>query len=63
MTLLDPSAACSHQDICLLGSMNQPLALSNVHIQVIYSQGGGGEGRRAGQGELAGITAQWPPEL
>lgn len=25
--------------------------------------GGAVEGRRAGQGELAGITAQWPPEL
>lgn len=28
----------------LLGSMNQPPALSSVHIQVIYSQGGGRRG-------------------
>ena len=55
MIRLDPSASCSHQGICLLGFMNQSLALSNVHIQMIYSQvGGRREGRQAGQGELTG---------
>ena len=42
--------------------MNQPPALSSVHTGDLQP-GVGWEGRQAGQGELTGVTAQWPPEL
>lgn len=45
LTPLDLSGSCSQHGLCVLGFMNHPLALSSVHIQVIYGQVGGVGGK------------------